>query len=166
MSHDVLAQLNGLRDHVRARIEATTDYKALQSVEKAIGEVQALMPVAAAAAEAPAEAAAAEVAIAEATCEATDTVVEADAEAPVASELAAEPEAPAESTEAVAEADAEDAPAEAVAEAAADAANDVAAEPPVEDVKVAQIPAEDRPLVAELVAAAAELPASAANANQ
>jgi hypothetical protein len=157
MSHDVLAQLNGLRDHVRARIEATTDYKALMSVEKAIGEINALLPVAAEAAVAPVEAAAAEEAIADAATVATEAVAEAEAEAPA--EAVAAEEAPAETaTEAaVEEVAVEEAPAEAAAEVAVEAAA---------EVTVPEIPAEDRPLVAELVAAAAELPAAAANTNQ
>ncbi len=180
MSHDVLAQLNGLRDHVRARIEATTDYKALMSVEKAIGEVQSLLPVAAQAAEAPVAAAAAEEVIAEATTEASHAVAEADADAPaaeapaaeaLAAEALAEAETCAGTSEVTAEAVADEAAAETTAEAAGDeAAAEATVEAPAEtatdDVKVAEIPAEDRPLVAELVAAAAELPASAASTTK
>jgi hypothetical protein len=165
MSHDVLARLNGLRDEVRARIEATTDYLALMTVEKAIGELKSLLPEPVAAAEAVAQPAIAEISAAPEA--AAPTAVEAESAPAEASQA----EAPGETTEAAAtstelEAAAEEAPAasaelEAASEPAAEAAAETAVETPAVEVKVPEIPAEDRPLVAELVAAAAELPATA-----
>ena len=53
MSDDILSKLKALHDDVRARIEATTDFKAMKAVEHAIGELSAaLAPVEAAVAEA------------------------------------------------------------------------------------------------------------------
>ena len=52
MSDDILSKLRGLHDDVRARIEATSDFKAMKAVEHAIDELAATV--------APAEAVAAE----------------------------------------------------------------------------------------------------------
>lgn len=187
MSDDVLAKLNGLRDDVRARIEATTDYKSLMAVEKAIGEISALFPAAAAAAApektaveettakpVPEETAAAETEAAEAVtdaasaeeaaveetvsdaADATDAVTSEAAEASDAEEALLEDVAAEEDAEATADAGPPEAAVEATPEATASAAPEATAEV----VKIPEIPAEDRPLVAELAAAAAELPAS------
>ena len=127
MSHDVLAKLNGLRDEVRARIEATTDYRALMTVEKAIGEMNTLLPpVVVAAAEAPAEA-----------------MVAAEGPAEVAAGVAV-PEPAVE-------------PAAAAAEPAGDVAVESSEAPvPDVEVKILEIPADDLALVAELASATSE----------
>ncbi len=39
MSADILSKLKTLHDDVRARIEATPDFKAMRAVERAIGEL-------------------------------------------------------------------------------------------------------------------------------
>ena len=41
MSDDILSKLRGLHDDVRARIEATSDFKAMKAVEHAIDELAA-----------------------------------------------------------------------------------------------------------------------------
>ena len=43
MSVDILSKLKALHDDVRARIEATTDFKAMKAVEHAIGELAAVL---------------------------------------------------------------------------------------------------------------------------
>ena len=39
MSADILSKLKTLHDDVRARIEASSDFKAMKAVERAIGEL-------------------------------------------------------------------------------------------------------------------------------
>ena len=137
MTELVITKLNGLRDEVRARIEASPDYKAMLAVEKAIADVQGLMTPVAAAAEVVPEA-------------------EVAADAPAVAEEIAAASAPAEAaTDDVAEAAPEDVDAAAETEAPAETA--------AAEVIVPDIPAEDQLLVAELAAAAAELPAANAN---
>ena len=53
MSDDVLGKLKGLCSELHARIEATTDYKTLVAVERALKDVEALTAVAAAPADPP-----------------------------------------------------------------------------------------------------------------
>ena len=40
MSADILSKLRTLHDDVRARIEASSDFKAMKAVERAIGELE------------------------------------------------------------------------------------------------------------------------------
>ena len=120
MSDDILSKLRGLYEDVRARIEATTDFKAMKAVEHAIDELAPVVAPAkevaaestvAESAETPAEAAApveAE-AVPEAAAPATaDGAAETAADEPVAAEEAvaagaAEAAAPAAEEEAKAE---------------------------------------------------------------
>ena len=81
MSDDILSKLRGLYEDVRARIEATTDFKAMKAVEHAIDE---LAPVVA-----PAKEVAAESTVAE------SAETPAEAAAPVEAEAAPEAAAPA-----------------------------------------------------------------------
>lgn len=96
MSADVFGKLKTLHDEVRARIEATQDWKALVAVERALGEVKALLPVEARADDAAAEA------IAEAAIEQAEAAVDATEEAAVAdaADTIEEAAAPAEAGEA------------------------------------------------------------------
>ena len=122
MSEEVFGKLSELHGQVRARIEASPDWKVLQAVERAMGEVKSILPVApvVAAVEAVAEAAA----------------VEAPAAEPAPAEAAAEP--------AVAEAPAAEAPA---VEAACEAAAEVEAASAAEATPV---PAELQELAADV----------------
>ena len=129
MSEDVFCKLKDLHHDVRTRIEATADWKALMAVERAMGDVKALLPVAAA--EAPV------VAAAEAAPE-----VAAEAE-PIAAEDA-ETGADGDAAEALAA----DAPGEA-------ATAEVAPASDAEPVAAPEIPAEHQALVEEIVSSGA-----------
>lgn len=180
MSDDVLGRLKGLCGDLQAKIEASADYRSLKAVERALADISALSspavmtPVAAIATEAVVETTAGEadastevadetsavVAPAEAAPDVTaDAGVETAAEAALdgAEDDAAGGSSETEAPEAAAEV-AADSEAEASGEPGAEA---VAAEPepdaaPAADVVIAEIPAEDRALVAELVAASSE----------
>src|SRR4029078_3071998 len=94
MSDDILSKLRGLPDDVRARIEATSDFKAMKAVEHAIDELAAIVaPVEAVAAESTAtesaeatEEAAAPVEAEAASDAAEPAAADAAADAPVADE--------------------------------------------------------------------------------
>lgn len=142
MSEDVFGKLRDLHGEVRARIEASPDWKCLQAVERAMGEVKTLLPVMA------------EPVVSEA---AEPVAVTAE---PVA-EAAVETAAP-ESAEAPADAASEAAPeatSEAVAEANAEAAPEASPSTPTEETPV---PAELETLVADITATVPEA-APAAN---
>ena len=142
MSEDVFCKLKDLHHDVRARIEATADWKALQAVERAMGEVHALLPVAAVAAEVPAAVAADAEAPADVEADATE-----DAEVSVEAEAAPV----AEAAEALPDEAGEAAPA---AEEASEAPA-VEAAPEAEAVSVPEIPAEHQALVEEIVSTGA-----------
>ncbi len=136
MSEEVFGKLSELHGQVRARIEATPDWKVLQAVERAMGDVKSILPVAVAAV------VAAPAAEAPATAEAVPVEAAADAPDEAVTEVAA------------AEPVAGEAPAEAVVEAAAQEAVSATAETP--------LPAELVELVAGITTAAPEA-APAAN---
>ena len=158
MSEDVFCKLKDLHHDVRARIEATADWKALQAVERAMGDVHALLPVAAVAAEVPA-------AVADATpvedVAGEPAAVAADAEAPaeVEAEATQDAEVSVEAEAAPVVEAAEALPDEAVE--AAPAAEEVTeyptveAAPEAEAVVAPEIPAEHQALVEEIVSTGA-----------
>lgn len=180
MSEDVVGKLKGLCGDLQARIEASADYKTLKAVERALADIEALSaPVVVSAAEAPvaehvveqvsAEAVdepAAAVEVAEVVSEAASEPQPATEVATVEAEAQSEPEAaatadadagPASAEAADAEVAVSDAVQQAPAETAAEAPAELAAESePAPEVKIPEIPAEDRALVAELVAATSE----------
>lgn len=158
MSEDVLGKLKGLCSELQARIEATTDYKTLVAVERALKDIEALTAVAgASAAEVAVEAApAAETEVATDAHEDAkqDTVAGAGTEAAgEASDVSADREETAVIAGSSATAESVDAtPMDAADEAqAAETAADIAT-----DAVIAEIPAEDRALVAELIATAGD----------
>jgi hypothetical protein len=105
MPQDILSSLDALCVQVRARIEATPDFKTLQALERTLSEVRGFMPEVAAEALDESNDAAAndEVAIAP-----VSESLEGEAEAPVSAEASVEAEAPAElETPACAEAEVE-----------------------------------------------------------
>ena len=109
MSEDILSKLKALHGDVQARIEASSDFKAMKAVERAIGELAAAIapaeePVAASEAVENAEATA-EAAPAEAEAEVV-AAAEADAAEPAAAEEAVSDAAPAAEEPAAAEAEA------------------------------------------------------------
>ncbi len=159
MTEDVFGKLKDLRDDVRARIEASADWKALTALDRAVAEVKALMPEAKPEpqlAEAPTtiDEPTLEVEAVEATTVAdTSDIAAADAietdessadETPTL-DASTEDEAP--NAEAEAEPELE---AEAVAEE--DVATDI--EPLAASDAAAVIPAEDAALVADIVSTA------------
>src|SRR5512143_3495338 len=90
MSADILSKLKTLHEEVRARIEATPDFKAMKAVERAIGELDAILAVPVAANSDAIES--------EAMSEVVETpaIEEAASEAPMAPEAAPEVAAAAE----------------------------------------------------------------------
>ena len=140
MSEEVFGKLSELHGQVRARIEASPDWKVLQAVERAMGDVKSLLPVApvVAAVEAVAEAPAP--AVTEAVAEQAAPEVPAVA---AVEHAVAEPPVPAIAEAAAAEV-AVEAPAPESAAAIAETVETPAAETPV--------PAELKELVAEITA--------------
>ncbi|MBX9684304.1 MAG: hypothetical protein K2X41_10985 [Hyphomicrobium sp.] len=147
MSEDVFGRLKDLSDEVRARIEASADWKTLTAVERAMAEVKALLPEVAVAA--PASAAVEVSAEPEPVEE-----VAAPIEAMAAADVEVEADDAGDAAAMMAEIDTEtEEPETTPAEVQADAEPEATAAEAPETMPVADIPAEDQALVAELVTA-------------